>query len=102
MIHVIATIELNVGCRDAFLGEFHHLAHQVLAEEGCVEYGAAIDIATSVAGQIPERPHVVTVVEKWESLEHLKKHLIAPHMGLYREKVRDLVIKSSLMVLEPA
>jgi quinol monooxygenase YgiN len=48
------------------------------------------------------RPDVVVVVEKWASLDHLKAHLTAPHMGEYRIRVKELVTGVSLQVLEPA
>jgi quinol monooxygenase YgiN len=44
----------------------------------------------------------VVVVEKWVSLAALEKHLAAPHMLKYREKVKQLVIDVQLQVLEPA
>src|SRR4029078_7568042 len=87
MIHVIATIELHPGRREAFLTEFRALVPRVRAEEGCIEYGPALDLATDLEAQAPTRPDVVTVVEKWESVGHLKRHLDAPHMRSYREKV---------------
>jgi quinol monooxygenase YgiN len=102
MIHVIATIDLNEGCRDAFLAEFHKLIPLVRAEQGCLEYGPTIDVATGIAAQPPVRENVVTIIEKWESLEHLKRHLNAPHMLEYRPRVKDLVVKTTLAVLAPA
>jgi quinol monooxygenase YgiN len=45
---------------------------------------------------------VVTVVESWESLDHLRRHLSAPHMQDYRPRVKDLVVKAALAILEPA
>ena len=42
------------------------------------------------------------VVEKWESLDALNAHLVAPHMGSYREQVKDLVTGMNLQVLQPA
>jgi len=90
MIHVIATIELNAGKRESFLAEFKKVQPKVRAEDGCIEYGAAIDLQTAIAAQIPLRPDVVTLVEKWESLEHLNAHLVAPHMTPYREQVSRL------------
>ena len=101
MIHVIATVELHPGRRDAFLGEFQRIVPLVRAEQGCVEYGPAIDAVTDLSAQVPLGPDVVTVVEKWESLAHLKAHLVAPHMEEYRPKVRDLVIKTTLVILTP-
>ena len=102
MIHVIATIQLNDGARDEFLSHFHEVAKLVREEDGCVEYGPTVDVATSIAAQPEERPHVVTVIEKWEDIEALEAHLIAPHMLKYRERVKDLVQGASIQVLEPA
>jgi quinol monooxygenase YgiN len=102
MIHVIATIELHEGRRDAFLAEFHKLVPHVLAEEGCIEYGPTLDLETDIAAQIPVRTDVVTIVEKWAGLEHLKRHLDAPHMHDYRPRVRELVVRTTLVILEPA
>ncbi len=102
MIHVIATIELHPGRREAFLEEFRRIVPDVLAEPGCIEYGPAIDAETDVAAQPPPRPDVVTIVEKWASLDHLKGHLAAPHMRAYRPRVKDLIARSSLAILSPA
>ena len=102
MIHVIATIELNPGTRDAFLAEFHRLVPLVHAEDGCIEYGPTIDAETDVAAQPPRRADVVTVVERWASLDHLKRHLAAPHMAAYRPKVKDMVARTTLAILAPA
>jgi len=102
MIHAIATITLHPGRRAAFLDEFHRLVPQVHAEAGCLEYGPTVDVATGIPVQGPPRPDVVVVVEKWESLHHLRAHLAAPHMDAYREAVKDLVVGMDLVVLEPA
>jgi quinol monooxygenase YgiN len=102
MIFVIATIQLVPGKRVDFLKEFHALVPKVRAEQGCIEYGPTIDVATLIPSQPPVREDVVTVVEKWSSLEALQAHLMAPHMLEYRGKVKDLVAGVSLQVLEPA
>ena len=47
-------------------------------------------------------PNYMVVVEKWESLDALNAHLVAPHMGSYREQVKDLVAGMTLQVLQPA
>jgi quinol monooxygenase YgiN len=102
MIHVIATIQLNEGCRDEFLDHFRALLPSVLEEAGCVDYGPTIDVPTTIPAQGPPRDDVVTVVERWESTDALADHLIAPHMNEYRTKVKDLVAGMTLQVLEPA
>jgi quinol monooxygenase YgiN len=43
--------------------------------------------------------NVVTIIEKWESLEALRDHLEAPHMLAYSEKVKNIVAGLSLKVL---
>lgn len=101
MIHVIATIETAAGQRDAVLAEFRRLIPLVRAEAGCLEYGTAIDVASGLAAQGPPRSNVVTVVEKWESLDALKAHTQAPHMLEYRTRVKALVVGMTLQVLEP-
>ncbi|MBY0396740.1 MAG: antibiotic biosynthesis monooxygenase [Thermoleophilia bacterium] len=88
--------------REAFLDEFRRLVPLVLAEEGCLEYGPAVDEPTDISAQGPPRPDTVVVVEKWESVAHLKAHLAAPHMEAYRPRVRDLVKSTTLQILAPA
>jgi quinol monooxygenase YgiN len=46
--------------------------------------------------------NVVTIIEKWGSLENLQAHLSAPHMVAYQEKVKDLVENVSLKILGEA
>ncbi len=102
MIHVIASIEVNDGKRDAFLTEFHKIVPAVHAENGCIEYGPTVDVDSGISRQLPVRENVVTIVEKWESLEALHAHLQAPHMLEYRERVKDLIKGAQLQVLQPA
>ncbi|MFO1094983.1 MAG: putative quinol monooxygenase [Planctomycetaceae bacterium] len=102
MIHVLATIELQPGKRDAFLAEFHQVMPAVKAEVGCIEYGPATDAATDLPQQQRLGENAVLVVEKWASLEALKAHLVAPHMLAYRERVKGLVVGSRLQILQPA
>ncbi|NOX53125.1 MAG: antibiotic biosynthesis monooxygenase [Planctomycetes bacterium] len=102
MIHVIAAIEISPGKRDQFLDIFRQLVPKVQAEDGCIEYGPAVDCPTDIELQEPVRENVVTVIEKWESVEALKKHLAAPHMEEYRQAVQDLVTGVQIYILEPA
>ena len=102
MIHVIATIEVQDGKRDELLAAFRELVPAVRQEDGCLDYGPAIDLTTTLEAQPPVRTNVVTVVERWESMDALEAHLIAPHMLAYRAKVKDIVKTIALHVLEPA
>lgn len=102
MIHVLATIDIAPGQRPAFLAEFHKLVPKVRAEQGCIEYGPAIDVATSIPVQSPPRENVVLVIEKWESVKALLAHLAAPHMADFRTATAQLVRGIAIQVLEPA
>ena len=101
MVHVLATIRLNPGVRERFLGEFHRIVPDVHAEDGCLEYGAAVDCPTGIGAQPPVRPDVVVVVEKWRDVAALEAHLAAPHMTAYRARVKDFVTAVELQVLQP-
>jgi quinol monooxygenase YgiN len=101
MLHVVATIALHPGTREPFLREFLAIVPDVRAEDGCLEYGAAVDLSTGLAAQPPVRSDVVVVVETWRDLAALQAHLVAPHMMAYRERVKDLVATVELQVLAP-
>jgi len=103
MICVIATIEVKPGKRREYLDIFNsNLVPAVRAEDGCVEYGPAVDAETDIRLQIPMRDNVVTVLEKWESLDALKAHMKAPHMAEYKQAVADIVTGLELQILAPA
>jgi quinol monooxygenase YgiN len=102
MIHVIATIRTAAERREDLLAAFREVVPLVRAEAGCLEYGAAVDLQTAIAGQPAVRDDVVTVVEKWESVAALEAHLAAPHMLRHRERVKGFVTGVEIRVLEPA
>ncbi len=101
MIHVLAQIETVPGHRDDFLAEFAQVAILVRQEAGCIEYGAAIDVPTGIAVQNFLGETAVMIVEKWDSIDHLKAHLVAPHMTDYRVRIKPFVKGVTLRVLEP-
>lgn len=101
MITVLASIRVKAGGRSAFLEIFKENVPHVRNETGCVEYFPAVDIDAGLPGQTFDE-NVVTVVEKWESLEDLRGHMGAPHMLAYREKAKGLVEGISVKVLREA
>lgn len=102
MIHVIATIHLQPGCRDAYLAEFERNVAQVRAEPGCIDYRPTVDADTGLVSQQPVGPDAVVVVERWASLDALKVHDAAPHMVAFRARVRDLVRAREIRMLVSA
>lgn len=102
MIHVIATIRIASGRRADFLAAFRDLVPAVQAETGCIEYAPATDIDSGLSAQPAVRNDVVTVVEKWQNLESLKRHLAAPHVLQFLEKAKDFLADLEIHVLAPA
>ena len=102
MIHVIATVTVKSGKRDAFVAEFKRIVPLVHAEAGCIEYGPTVDIDSGMSVQGPLRENIAVIVEKWGSLNALKAHTQAPHMADYRIRVKDLVESVTLQILAPA
>jgi quinol monooxygenase YgiN len=102
MIHVIAIITAKPGQRGAILEAFRANMPAVHAEAGCIEYGPAIDAEGAGPIQTQFGPDTFVVVEKWESLEHLKAHGASPHMAAYGAKTRELIASRVIHVLSPA
>ncbi|MDF7807585.1 putative quinol monooxygenase [Pontiellaceae bacterium B12219] len=101
MIHVIASIGVKPGKRPEFIEIFKKNVPNVLAEKGCIDYIPAVDAESGIEVQRKDET-VVTVIEKWESIEALHAHLASPHMEQYQADVADLVEDVSLTVLENA
>ena len=101
MIHVIATITVAPEAKEKFVELFKRNIPTVQAEEGCIAYGLTKDVDSGLPIQVGPREDVVTVVERWESLDHLNAHLAAPHMTAYHEATEGMVSGVSLQVLEP-
>src|SRR5947208_16318776 len=100
MIHVVATITAKPGTRPHVIDAFRWVTPLVRAEAGCVEYQATVDVPTTIAVQDGTRPDVVTVIEKWESVEAPYPQSAAPHTTEYVTNVRDLVESVKLHVTE--
>ena len=101
MIHVIAVITAKSGKRDEVLKHFRANVPAVRAENGCIEYGAALDAEPALPIQTKYGPDTLVVVEKWESMDALKAHAAAPHMKEYGAKTKDLLASRVIHILSP-
>jgi quinol monooxygenase YgiN len=99
MISVIASVRVKADRLPQFIEILKANVPKVREEKGCIEYFPAIDIDSSLPVQKLDK-NVVTIIEKWESLEALGAHLKTPHMLAYREKVKDIVENLSIKVLQ--
>ena len=101
MISVIASVRIKADRLPQFIEIFKANGPRVREEKGCIEYFPAIDIDSGLPVQKLDR-NVVTIIEKWESVEALRAHLKTPHMLAYREKVKDMVDDLYIKVLKEA
>ena len=102
MVHVLAVITAKPGLRAQILEAFRANVPAVLAEAGCIEYGATIDTEGAGAVQTRFGDDSFVVVEKWESLDALKAHAAAPHMAAYGARTKEMIANRIIHVLSPA
>jgi quinol monooxygenase YgiN len=102
MINVLAIITAKPGKRDEVLAAFRANVPAVHAEQGCIEYGAAVDAAGVGGFQTKFGDDTFVVIEKWESLDALKAHAASPHMAAYGAKTKELLASRVIHVLSPA
>ena len=102
MIHVLAVITAKPGMRDSILAAFRANVPNVLAEQGCIEYGAEVDAENALPIQTRYGADAFVVVEKWESMDALKAHAAAPHMAAYSAKTREMIASRVIHILSPA
>jgi len=101
MIHVIAVITAKPGKREEILKHFRANVPTVHDENGCMEYGAAVDADNALPFQTKYGPDTFLVVEKWESMDALKAHAAAPHMAAYGGKTKEMIASRVIHILSP-
>ncbi|WP_025898402.1 putative quinol monooxygenase [Sneathiella glossodoripedis] len=99
MINVVAIITAKPGKRDELLSLFNANVPAVRAEDGCIEYGAAIDTEGMGSFQAKLGEDSFAVLEKWESKEALMAHAVSDHMKDYGKKSKDLVADKAIHIL---
>lgn len=102
MVHVIAVITTKPGLRTQVLEAFDANVPAVRAEDGCIEYGATVDVENAGDVQTKYGDDTFVVVEKWASLDALKAHMAAPHMKTYGAKVKDMLADRVIHIMSSA
>jgi quinol monooxygenase YgiN len=95
-------ITAKPGLRDTILELFHANVPAVRAENGCIEYGAAVDVDVLGRFQALLGPDSFVVIEKWASAEALKAHGASAHMAAYAANTKELLAARAIHVLSPA
>ena len=102
MIHVLAMITAKPGMRERILEAYRDNVAAVRAEAGCLAYEAVIDVPDTPSVFAKVGADTFVVVERWESMEALRAHAVAPHMKAYAAKVQDLTANRAIHVLQAA
>jgi quinol monooxygenase YgiN len=102
MIHVLAIITAKPGRRADILAAVRDNMPAVQAEDGCIEYGPAIDAPGIGSIQTQFGDDTFVVIEKWRDAAALKAHAASPHMATYAAKVKDWIATRIIHVLTPA
>ncbi|WP_343596926.1 putative quinol monooxygenase [Acinetobacter sp.] len=100
MLTIIADIQVHAAKnRQLVLDALALIRPVVLAEAGCHGYEPLVDHNTSAPFQTVD-PNSILMLEKWQTVEHLKAHLSTPHMLAYQEQVKDYVRDVKIRILE--
>lgn len=101
MIYVLAFITTLPGHRDEVLDAYRSNTSAVRAENGCIEYSAAFDPVNEDQTPVALGPDSFVIIEKWDDFRCLQDHRVSPHMKAYGARVKDLIVKRVVHVLDP-
>ncbi len=101
MIYGVVSVRVKPGKVQEYIALFKSIAGKVREEKGCVQYVSTIDFEIGVPIQALDK-NVVTILEKWENIEALQKHLAMPYMADFFKNEAPLVEESVLKMLQEA
>lgn len=99
MIHVIASIHITKGRMSDALAVYKTFTPEVNLEQGCMMYLPTIDFETDIKTQKKD-PNLITVIEKWETMDAFKAHLNADHVVKFRKNMEGIMENVEIKVLK--
>lgn len=81
MLMVIGTAKLGEGALEAAREAFTAMIAASREEEGCIDYGYAVDVLD---------PTLLRITEKWVDEAALAYHFQTPHMAAFQKALGDL------------
>ncbi len=88
-IVVLAKVYPKNGCRDSIIEISQELIENTLEEDGNIDYQLLKSI----------NDDTLTFVEKWETLDALKKHMASPHFQSFGDETHDFVENMDIQVI---
>ena len=80
MIIVLAVVESSQQNIDTLKSAIEVMEQKSRAEDGCIDYTFGVEL---------NRPGVVRITERWESLDALAAHFQQPHMADFRAAMAE-------------
>ena len=99
MITVIASLKVKAGRVPEYIDALKSYAPKVHKEKGCIEYRPTVDFDTGLPTQA-KNENVITIIEKWETMECLLSHMKTPDMAEYKQKVKDILEDLTIKALQ--
>lgn len=93
MIYIIATTQMKLEGRDAFIAGHKECIAETRKEKGCLSYEGHISI---------HDPNVYVVVERWETRDDVNAHARAPHMKKWRDYSAPLKNSTVIEIISDA
>ena len=91
MIFVRAVVKIKPGMMTSALGVYRDFVGKVLSgEPGCLAYVPTVDVDTGLPNQMLD-PDLITVFERWKTIEDFRAHLAMAHTDEFRIGVRALL-----------
>ena len=90
MIYVIATLRCKPDRRPAVLVGARACIEATRKENGCISYDYV---------QSTEDPDTLMEVERWTTREALAAHLLTPHLEVWREERKPLVLSTKVEII---
>lgn len=88
-IVVLAKVYPKNGCQDSIIEISDELIEKTLEEDGNIDYQLLKSL----------NDKTLTFVEKWETLDALKKHMASPHFQSFGAETKDFVEKMEIQVI---
>ncbi len=88
-IVVLAKVYPKNGCKDSIIEISEELIEKTHEEDGNIDYQLLISL----------NDNTLTFVEKWKTLDDLKKHMASPHFQSFNEETKDFVEKTDIQVI---
>lgn len=102
MISIVVFVTAKPGMRAKVMDRFLANTSLVLAEQGCREYSAYVNLDSGLPVQAKLDDDTFVVLEKWDSMEALTRHIASPHMAAYSADTRDWIASRTIHIVRPA